>query len=166
MSTDFDLDAIVRDVLSESNSNSLEELAATVFLRIPKDQHGRILARLLRSHVREIIRKTRMHSRAAQGGSTVTPIGSSRSAKVAGIRAGWQRRLDELVHTGEGNYTPLAACTYADLLYAADERQQAAERTLVVAASYRRMAEAVKAAGVETFGDLPDDAQAEVLGAA
>lgn len=158
----FSLDATVRNVLADSPSTDLDELAALVFAQIPKRQHAPLLARLLRAHVRLVIGAERR----GVSGAAVRPIRSGRSAKVEAVRAAWRRRLDSRVDTGEGGYKTLAACTYADLVYAADERQQAAARTLATAGEFRMMAEAVRAAGVATFGDLPIESQATILGGA
>ncbi len=157
--TELILRRLVRDVLTESDEADPGTLADAVLARIPKAQVRQALAQTLRLYVRQVISETRTGSNAP----LPAPMGS---AKVAAIRDGWQRRLHDRVHVGGGEWKLLAACTYDDLLAAAGERRDLAERNAAWARVYDSWARLLTEYDVVTFGDLPVEEQAAALGSA
>lgn len=155
----FNLRATVREVLVESDEADPGVIAGLVMARIPKKDRDAALSQAMRLVVRESISQART---GRQPRSNVTPIRPSH--KVAAIREGWMRRLHDRVHVGGSEYKFLADCTYDDLLRVAGERQELAERNGAWAREYRAMANAVLDADVATFGDLPAETQATILG--
>lgn len=85
------------------------------------------------------------------------PVLPVRSAKVAGIRDWWTRELRNPIHVGGKQWVRLGDCTFDDLMFAAAERRDLAERNAARAESFGKLAEAVKAAGVGRVRDLPTD---------
>lgn len=158
--SDFVLRHLVREVLSDSDEADPGRIADMVLAQIPPRQTRTALAQALRLFVRQVISETRT----ARNEPTVTPI--SRSAKVAAIREGWQRRLDDRVHGAEGSWKKLRDCTYDDLLSAATERRQMAERNNAWARQYDAWARLLTEHDAETFGDLPAEIQMHALGRA
>lgn len=157
---EFNLRAVVRDVLTEADEADPGVIAGMVMARIPKKDRDAALSQAMRLFVRQAISETRTGNAPR---SNVSPIRST-SHKVAAIREGWMRRLHDRVHVGGSEWKFLADCTYDDLLRVAEERQELAERNGAWAREYRAMADAVLDADVATFGDLPADTQATILG--
>lgn len=90
----------------------------------------------------------------------------ARSAKVAGIREWWRAELKNPIHVGEKQWLPLGDCGFDELMFAAAERRDMAERNAARAKSFTRLAEAVRAAGVERVRDLPVNALSAHFGGA
>lgn len=164
----FNLRHLIRDVLTSSLLADPRDLAAEVFQRIPAEEHAAVLRQCLNDVVREEIRLSRNHTPPAVMAERPGPRGNigrqrpaSRSAKVAGIRAMWQEKLRERIHTGPGStdWRLLGDCSFEELMFAAGERRTIALRNEAKAAEYAELAEAVRAAGVARVRDLP----AEVL---
>lgn len=155
---DFNLRSIVREVLTSSTIADPGVVAEEVLRRVPSRMLKQALQQALRLYVRQVISEVRVSR---------PPVASSnRSAKVSGIRDGWQRRLRDRVHCGDGNWKFLAECTYEDLLAAAGERRQLAERNLAWARQYDEWARLLTEHDVATFGELPAEAQMAALGRA
>lgn len=164
----FNLRKLIRDVLTNSLLADPRDLAAEAFQRIPADQHAAALRQCLTDVVREEIRLSRNHTpptvmaeRPGPRGNVARQRPAARSAKVAGIRAMWQEKLRERIHTGPAStdWRLLGDCTFEELMFAAGERRTIALRNEAKAAEYAELAEAVRAAGVVRVRDLP----AEVL---
>lgn len=159
----FALRVIVREVLAQTEEADPGVIAGMVVGRIAKKDRDAALSQAMRLFVRQVISETRVGNRP----SNVTPIHrTGQSAKVAAIRDGWQRRLRDRVHVGASLWKQLGDCTYDDLLAAANERQEHADRNAAWAREYRAMASAVLDADVERFADLPVETQAHILGGA
>lgn len=159
--TDLNLRATVRAVLAGTDEPDPGVIAELVMAQIPAKQRAAALDQALRLFVRQVISETRV-SRVGK----VTPIVSPRSWKGQGIRDGWQRRLRDRVHVGDSAWKLLADCTYDDLMRAATERQNLADRNAAWARTYKEFALAVSEAGVDTFGDLAAERQMHLLGGA
>jgi hypothetical protein len=165
----FNLRKLVRDVLANSLLADPRDLAAEAFLRIPAAEHAAALRQCLTDVVREEIRLSRNHTPPTVTAGRPGPRGNTarqqpavaRSSKVAGIRAMWQEKLRERIHTGPAStdWRLLGDCTFDELMFAAGERRTIALRNESKAAEYAELAEAVRAAGVARVRDLP----AEVL---
>ena len=158
--TDFTLRHVVRDVLAETTEADPGKLAGLVLARIPKKDYHAALSQALRLFVRQIISETRTGHNAP----APTPIQGSR--KVAAIREGWQRRLNDRIHVGDSAWKVLRDCTYDDLLHAAQERRSLAERNAAWARQYDAWARLLTEHDVETFGDLAAEVQMQALGRA
>lgn len=164
--SEFNLRQHVRAVLASSTMADPRDLAAEAFARIPAEDYGAALRQCLADVVREEIRLSRnqrhdtvMAERPGPRGNVTRTRPPVRSAKVAGIRAMWQARLRERIHTGPAStdWRLLGDCTFAELMFAAEERRTIALRNEAKAAEYEELAEAVRAAGVERVRDLPAD---------
>lgn len=158
--SDFVLRHIVRDVLRNSTLADPGDIAAEVLRRIPARSTRDALEQTLRLYVRQVISEVRISSRPAPA------TAANGSWKVAAIRDGWQRRLRDPVHVGAQEWKLLADCSYEDLLAAAAERRQLAERNQAWARTYDAWAGLLVEHDVKRFGDLPADAQMQALGRA
>lgn len=163
--SDFNLRAVVRDALTGTNEPDPGVIAAQVLSRIDPGDRDAALSQAMRLFVRQVISETRVGHRPANVAS-LNARRSGHSAKVAAIREGWQRRLRDRVHTGDSEWKLLGDCNYDDLMAAAGERQQLADRNSAWAREYRAMAHEVKVAEVARFADLPVETQARMLGGA
>lgn len=161
--TELNLRHMVREVLRDSTIADPGQVADEVMRRIPRGALKVALAQTLRLFVRQVISEERIGN---NGSDAPVTTKAARSAKVTGIRDGWQRRLHDRVHVGKGEWKFLAACTYEDLLAAAGERRDLAERNKAWARTYDAWARLLTEYGVATFGDLPVEAQAAALGRA
>ena len=160
---DFNLRQTVRDTLDATTEADPGIIAGLVVAKISKADRDAALSQAMRLFVRQVITEERNNHR--PNSSVVTPI-RHRSSKVAAIRDSWARRLNDRVHVGGSEWKQLRACSYDDLTAAASERQQMADRNAATAREYRAMASAVLDADVDTFGDLPVETQARILGGA
>ena len=160
--SDLNLRALVRDVLRETSEADPGVIAEAVLGLIPAKQSREALEQTMRLFVRQVISEVRVSNAPT---AKVTPIRPTTSWKGA-VRDGWQRRLRDRVHVGGSEWRLLADCTYSDLMAAAAERQEHADRNAAWARTYRAFADAIQEAGVETFADLPAESQMNLLGAA
>lgn len=160
--TELILRQLVREVLRESESADPGEVAEQVRARIPKAQLASALSQSLRLYVRQVNSEIRVGNH----GPAPTPIQANRSAKVAAIRDGWQRRLRDRVHVGDGTWKFLADCGYDDLVAAASERRVLADRNQAWAHTYESWARLLTEHDVATFAELPMETQASALGRA
>ncbi len=156
---EFNLRQTVRDTLDATAEADPGVIAGLVVAKISKADRDAALSQAMRLFVRQVITEERNNHR--PNSSVVTPI---RSRKVAAIRDSWARRLNDRVHVGGSEWKQLRACSYDDLTAAASERQEMADRNAATAREYRAMASAVLDADVDTFGDLPVETQARILG--
>lgn len=167
--TDFSLRRAVRAVLDETDETDPGIIGGLAIDGLTRKDRDAALAEAMRPFVRQIISEVRIANRASSRarGDNAGARNAALSAKVAAVREDhWQRRLRDRLHVGGGKHKMIADCTYDDLIAAADERQDLAERNSAWAREYRVMASAVLDAGVATFGDLPAATQAAVLGGA
>lgn len=158
--TDFNLRALVREVMDNSTLKTPDEIATEVAKRIPADCIADALQQSLRTFTRQVISEERPHG--MRGISA--PVASSRSAKVAGIRDGWQRKLRARYHVGEGAYEFLGECTAENLIFIATDLDEQAARKQARARGFRRLAEALETNGVERVKDLPAELLMNSLG--
>lgn len=163
--TEFNLRQVVRDVLRESDEADPGVIAGQVIARIPKSAYGAALSQAMRLFVRQVVSETRTSNAPPSNVRPIRPT-PSKSWKGQGIRDNWQRRLKDRVHVGRSEWKLLGQCTYADLMAAASERQELADRNRAWARQYRAYASAVEEAEVETFADLPAEVQMHLLGGA
>jgi hypothetical protein len=160
--SDFVLRHIVRDVLRNSTLADPGDIATEVLRRIPARQTRDALEQALRLYVRQVISEQRTASQP-------TPLPTrknGKSWKVTGVRDGWQKRLRDRVHIGASQWKFLADCSYEDLLAAAAERRQLAERNQAWARTYDAWARMLVEHDVQRFGDLPAEALMAALGRA
>lgn len=159
--TAFNLRSIVRETLADTSDADPGVVAEQVLAAIPKARTRDALEQTLRLFVRQIISEQRVSSPP----SNVRTIPTT-SAKVAAVRDGWQKRLRDRVHVGDGAWKFLGECTYDDLLSAAAERRDLAERNAAWARQFDSWARLLTEHDVETFAELPLTVQADVLGRA
>ena len=155
----LNLRSLVREVIDASTLDSPQAIAAEVARRVPaKDRHA-ALEQALRAFVRQVISEERGHHRFGYVSPEPTFAGSS---KVGAIRDGWQRALRVVkvpTSSDPGAWKALGACTFDDLVYAAEQRDEQARRNSAKARQYRALAATVQEHGAATVADLP----AEVL---
>lgn len=156
VASDLDLRGLVRAVL-DSGQTDPGVIADAVLASLPEEALREALSMTLRAFVRQMMGAQR------NSGAVARATAPSPSWKGQGIRDNWQRRLSDVYHVSTG-YKALAACTYDDLIFAATERQELAERNASAARRCRAYATAILDAGVETFGDLPVETKAHLLG--
>lgn len=157
----FVLRHMVRDILADSDTADPGALADLVLAAIPRNQVRAALAQTLRLYVRQVISEERI----GNAPSNVSPIKPSPSSKVAAIREGWQRRLDDRLHVGDSQWKLLRDCTADDLDAVAAERRLLADKNAAWARTYSEWARRVREADVETFGALPVETLMQTLGA-
>lgn len=192
--TDFSLRHLVREVLAASTMNDPHALAGEVLRRIPEDDYKTALQQCLSNLVREEIRSQRnggfptpptpqgrrltLHTNEEvpqvmtehPGGRPVSvrPVKPGRSAKVAAIRASGPKWLTDRINTAADprEWKRVGDCSFADLMFAAGQRRDQAARTSAAAERLERLAELLRAHGVERVRDLPASVLAQVGGAA
>jgi len=157
----FDIRALIRDYLDETEMTDFREMAAELSGRLSAKQVRAALVEALPSLIQTINQQRRMNNSVLAGAAGV-PV---RSAKVAGIAAMHAAALRVLIHVGEGRNKQLGDCTYEDLLFAAEERREQARRNAAKAEQFEALAAKLRAAGVQHVADLPAAELAE-LGAA
>lgn len=154
--TDFNLRAVVVDVLHGTDLVDPSEITTEVLNRIPDDAHGEALSQSLRQYVRLV-----MGSGRTVPEKPVIPPGAT-SKKVARIRAKFAAELAQRVFVGDG-WKMLRDCTKRDLLFLANDRRRVAKENEAVAEKYERLATVV---GRGTVGDLDSAILADTLGRA
>jgi hypothetical protein len=83
---------------------------------------------------------------------------------VAAIRKSWEAALEDRIHVGgEVGWKALGACTYDDLIFAAEERRGLASRSLAMAERFTMLAEHMKKHGARTVVELSDHAYTSKL---
>lgn len=147
---DLNLRAIVREVLNDTDLTEPTDVAEETFRRLTRGQY----APALRQTLRQFVRLVMTHQMAAIGGTGHVP-----SSKVEGIRealGGFRAYYS----TADG-WKHIRSCTRDDLLYAAAERREQAERNIAEAERLEKLAG--RLSGEQTVGELGDDA---LIGAA
>lgn len=152
MADEFNLRALVRDVLESSTLADPTDVANEVMRRIPKSSQRAALVQALRAFVRQVISEQRMSIRITDGQPTLPVVGS---AKVAARRE-WAQAL-RLRVAGLDGWKSLADCTYADLLHAAKERREQARRNSAKARQYELLASLLTEHSADRVRDLPQD---------
>lgn len=150
----MNLRSIIRDVIEDHEGpvHTADVAAKTVNL-IPEGDRKEALIEALGHMVRDVIVQQRPSTPAPSG---VTP--SPKSWKRNAIRRAEEFRREELNarwSTKDG-YKALGEFTYEDLTDLAQRCQDLGERNLARADHFRRIGEAVKAAGASRVADLPD----------
>lgn len=147
---EFNLREAVESVLESGELASPEAVAAQVVSNLGARQVRAALEQALPGFVR-----TQMQNRRASNtilaGSANAP---ARSSKVAGIRDAWANALRDRVHV-DGGWKLLGECSYADLMFAAQERRSHAARNLAKADQFESLAARLESAGAATVADLP-----------
>lgn len=155
----YDLRAAIERTLADTAITAPQAIAAEVAAAVPAEHLRSVLAEALASHVRVHLTTRRTDNPILAGASANT----ARSAKVAAIRATWQSALRDRIHVGDGKWLLLGACGYGELMFAAAERRQNAERSLAKAEQFTVLAEQLRAHGAATVADLPTSALAVAL---
>lgn len=155
--SDFNLRKLVREVTGSTTLTDPGDIAREVGRRIDEDSVRAALDEALRVFVRQIISEDRPH------GFTTPAPRPGRSAKVAGIRDGWQRKLRARYAT-EHEWKFLADCTHEDLIFIATDLDRKAAQNQAKARSFRGLAALLTDHGVERVRDLPPAAQMTALG--
>lgn len=163
----YDLRADVKSVLNSTSLTDPGEIADKVAESVPARSLRAALRLTLRAYVRQIMAEQRSPSFSGSGhtrhDTQLSPAAAGKSWKRSGVRDGWQLRLDAIYHAGE-EYKQLRHMTYADLMFAANEREQIARKNKAWARTLHSWAALLTEHDVETFGELPVKVQMKALG--
>lgn len=162
--TSFNLRDLAKQVLAESNASDPGALTDELLDRIPADLRIEALRQCLRSFMLQTITQQRMANPISP--SANMPSKAPKSWKVRAIREGWQRALENRMHVAEGQWKKLRDCTHEDLMFAASQRQQMADRNAAIARSLHGLAALLTEHQAATVNDLPVEIQMQALGAA
>lgn len=141
----------VREMLESTGEADPGVIAQKILADLNDDEIRAALEETLRAYVRMIMRDMRM---------VETPSANA-SSKQAGIRELAADRLR--FHIGNAEWRMLEEMTYENLIFAAKERRDIAQKNISQAARLENWAKAIKQAKVSTFGELPLDVQARLL---
>jgi len=154
MSEQFNLRALVRQVIDETDLTSPDEILNKVVEMVPKQHLREALRQALRDHVKNEITRTNV--------APMTPAGPS--PKVAAIRDSWRKALRDRISVGPNDWMMLGDCSYEHLMYAAEERYEHARLNQAKGDWFTSLAEAVQDNGVDRVSDLPETTLRELLG--
>lgn len=160
----FDLTALVRKVMDETDLADPADIAAKVVQRVPAKDRLAALQQAMPTFVRVTV--TRNRGPMAATSRRIGRKQAGRSAKVAAIRAAapvWKRALRERLHVGRGQWLLLGECSYDHLMFAVAERREMALRNTASADRYEKVASALTEYGVETVQELPESVLAELF---
>jgi hypothetical protein len=162
--SDFDLRALVREILDSSPATDPATLAKEVAARVERRDVRAALEQAMPALVSSMV--TRARSTSPGGHLACDPhatpaAGGNPSRKVAAIREWWQQRLAERISVGSdpSAWKFLGDCTAPDLEFAASVREDRARSHAARAAEYRGLAAALRDSGSPTVRDLPDLAE-------
>lgn len=146
---------LASEIVEASTNNDLDQMATTLLDQVSDEDLRAALGELARSVIRDAIaaRRNRPIPIAAR---SAPPNNAGGSWWVEGMREAHQAKLRDLFHVGGGQWKRLAEMTYADLVFAAEERRDNAKRSLAHADKLDTWAATVQRLGVEHFGDLPE----------
>lgn len=159
----FNLDAIIRAALAESDAADPHVLAKDVLSRVAKRDLHAALEQALPHMLRQQFGRSGSFATPTQtpgdhsllDSQRLAVAGPHRSRKVAGIREAWRDLLRQRVAVGDG-YKLLAECGIADLEHAASTREDHARRTMARAGQLRHLADLLTEYAVETVAELPE----------
>lgn len=155
--TEFNLRSVIADVLDSTDLADPAEVAEEAYRRLTVDDYAAALQQVLRQFARLVMMSRRSHMPVA-----VHPKAPA-SWKVAAIREGWRRHLQDRLFTPAG-WKLLRDCTRDDLLYIAAERRRIADENLATAERFEKLAGHL--VGTATCASLPEDVLADALGRA
>jgi len=164
--TNFNLRALIREVCDSSTMADPAQLAAEVARRVPQGKLRVALDQCLPHIVQQTLSQSR--SSGGQVCHDTQAVIAAGSNKVTAIRTAWRRMLRERIAVGPepGDWRFLAECYEADLLYAAQLREDHARRNIARAEQLRSLAEQLAEHGVKTVAELPEDTLSGVLAGA
>lgn len=158
---EFNLSQAVAEVLDATELTSPDEIADAVVATLSSRQVRSALTQALPLFVSRAIQYRRSTNVILDPSLTPTeekPAAdgkqAARSLKVSGIRDAWARALADRIHIG-GAYKMFGDCTFDDLAFAAEERQEHARRNAAKAKQYLVVADRLKTLGLETVSELP-----------
>jgi hypothetical protein len=141
-----DLIRAVSEEFPDAHPHSLAEMVAN---RTTPDQLMAFYTTALQRIVSDRIRT---------GRNAALNAPSGRSPKLE-RRAAWQARImAERVHVGDSKYKTIADCTIENLLYCINERRDQIAAINGQIDKFETIVAAMRLAGVETAGELPDGA--------
>lgn len=154
--SEFNLRTLVRQVLDDSVLTDPGLIAEEVYRRTAAKDRGAAYQQALRHFVRQVASEQR--------GATTITAGPSKATRA---REWWQRSMRDRIHVnGDAGWKMLADCTRDDLLYAAAERREQADRNRAKAQQYEALASLLDANSAATVRDLPADVLMRALGGA
>jgi hypothetical protein len=175
---EFDLRALVREVVETSDSPDPADIAKEVNHRIGRADRDAALEQSLRVYVQNYLSRTRYDRdmTTAPGGqmngdtqvSTAAGRGSSgqSSSKVTGIRE-WARMLRKPIALGTQSGAPwkfLGDLNAEDCRVVAKIREDTARRNAARAKQFNELGELITEFGVTKISELPDETLARILG--
>jgi len=159
----FNLGQVVTDALESTDLASPDEIAEYVAANVGSRQLRAALAQALPQYVATVIQRRRssnmildpsMAPKVDEAPEVKPGKQPFRSLRVTAIRDAWAKALADRVHV-DGSYKLFGECTYDDLVFAAEERQEHARRNAAKAEQYRAVADRLKRLGLETVSELP-----------
>jgi hypothetical protein len=165
----FNLTALIRAAREEIGEPDVSLIAKHVLPQIPEDERDRLLEAALRHHARMYLSSERRGIFEGEDenefeGTVIesSPVKGARKphlgTSVKTVREAWKARLDYAYHT-EGGYKKLRDMTYADFMFAVDERKTIAQTNLAEAKVLESRAKLLEKHGVAVFGELPENVQ-------
>jgi hypothetical protein len=143
--TELNLRAMIREVLDETDLVDPTDVAEETFHRLTRGQYAPALRQTLRQFARLVM--------TSQGAA---PTGDSAPANRSWKRDAIRAELGgfrEYYHTADG-WKHLRDCTRDDLLFAANERREQADRNIAEAERLEKLASRLDDG--QTVGDLDD----------
>ncbi len=151
----LNLHALAASVVRESQSPEPDDMVAAFVAQIDPADYQAALAVMARDLIRGVIRSQR---ESLNGGSSRTG-----SRKVANAREAWERLLNAPEYLPSSGWIFLRDATREQVLEMAGVRMEKSRELVASAKQYRRIADAMQAAGATSVGDLPHDTLAPLL---
>lgn len=173
LAPEFDLDAVIRDVLATSANANPRDIAIDVAARIPDEVLADVVAQLLPPRIQKAIRYQRAGARynAARRVRTVQPA-DHQSDDAAPVTVGsgrWQNAAD-ITHDPkrwrvaiDGDWMLLGECTAEHVKVAILAYRKLAAANEAIADRYCDLRDTMIAEGASVVADLPDDVVRMIL---
>jgi len=159
--TEFNVRAVIREVVEESGLTDPGEIAAKVAENVPAKALRPVLAEVLRDTVRIALHSYKTWRQPSPEPERDRRPSSGRSAKVGAIRD-WARVLRQPVAV-EGNvWKQFGECSADDLAFLAVDRRENAAESLAAAVRFEKYAAALDEHGAEAVADLSDEVIASI----
>lgn len=172
----FNLRALIREVLAETDETNLDDLTDRVFAATGKRNIHLAYAQALPSLIREVIGSavrphsplpgqisSEAHTATAGEGHSSADAQDTRTLPGDGVSVDTSRvalfrraRYRISVHVAEKTYRHILDCTMEDLAFAASESHAHADANRAAAHRYERLMKAMDERNVRTVGQLTD----------
>lgn len=158
MTESFDLRAAVAYLLDTTDLTDPGEIAAKLLADMDLNQRAQAFEQVAEMAVSVYLTRDRMSSATA----APAPGGRPSRSKARMVADWWKTELRKRYRGAEG-WLMLGEFSADDHVFAAAERHQRAAAISANAGWHERCAEAMRAAGVDRFDDLPADVLADLI---